>query len=82
MIFTQGWNYWKFVSSSMHFPKKWQCLHHLLTRPDTHFSVVQIVGRRLQDAEGDHAGSGADHEVVGVGVAGLLLSLRPDCPRQ
>ena len=55
-----------------------RCLHHLLT----HFSVVQIVGGRLQDAEGDHAGSGADHKVVGVGVAALLLSLRPDCPRQ
>ena len=49
---------------------------------DTYFSVVQEVGCRLQDAEGDHAGSGADHEVVGVGVAGVLLSLRPDCPRQ
>ena len=49
---------------------------------DTHFSVVQEVGCGLQAAEGDHAGSGADHEVVGVGVAALLLSLRPDCPRQ
>ena len=47
----------------------------------SHFSVVQIVGGCLQDAEGDHAGSGADHEVVGVGVTGLLLSLCPDCPR-
>ena len=67
----------------MHFKMAmFRCLHHLLTRPDTHFSVVQIVGGRLQDAEGNHAGSGADHEVVGVGVAALLLSLRPDCPRQ
>ena len=48
----------------------------------TNFSVVQEVGCGLQAAEGDHAGSGADHEVVGVGVAALLLSLRPDCPRQ
>ena len=48
----------------------------------SHFSVVQIVEGCLQAAEGDHAGSGADHEVVGVVVAGLLLSLRPDCPRQ
>ena len=54
----------------------------LVLRLDTHFSVVQEVGCGLQAAEGDHAGSGADHEVVGVGVAGLLLSLRPDCPRQ
>ena len=52
------------------------------SRIDTHFSVVQVVGCHLQDAEGDHAGSGADHKVVGVGVAALLLSLRPDCPRQ
>ena len=59
-----------------------RCLHHLLTRPDTHFSVVQIIGGGLQDAECDHTGSGADHEVVGVDVAGLLLSLSPDCPRQ
>ena len=49
---------------------------------DTHFSVVQIVGRHLQAAEGDHAGGGADHEVVGVGVAALLLSLRANCSRQ
>ena len=49
---------------------------------DTHFSVVEEVGCGLQAAEGDHAGSGADHEVVGVGVAALLLSLRPDRPRQ
>ena len=52
------------------------------SRLDTHFSVVQEVGCGLQAAEGDHAGSGADHEVVGVGVAALLLSLRPDRPRQ
>ena len=34
------------------------------SRVDTHFSVVQEVGCGLQAAEGDHAGSGADHEVV------------------
>ena len=52
------------------------------SRVDTHFSVVQEVCCGLQAAEGDHAGGGADHEVVGVGVAALLLSLRPDRPRQ
>ena len=49
---------------------------------DTHFSVVQEVCCGLHAAEGDHAGSGADHEVVGVGVAALLLSLRANCSRQ
>ena len=52
------------------------------SRVDTHFSVVQEVCCGLQAAEGDHAGSGADHKVVGVGVAGVLLSLHSDCPRQ
>ena len=64
---------------------QWQCILqglHQLRRLNTHFSVVQEVGCLLQDAESYHAGSGADHEVVGVGVAALLLSLRPDCPRQ
>ena len=48
----------------------------------THLSVVQVVGRHLQDAEGDHAGSHTDHQVVGAGVGDVLLSLRPDNPRQ
>ena len=68
---------------------RWQCYNvnnfFLLTNrynQVSHFSVVQEVCCGLQAAEGDHAGSGADHEVVGVGVAALLLSLRPDRPRQ
>ena len=60
----------------------WVELSCVINYLDTHFPVVQEVGGRLQDAEGDHAGSGADHEGVGVGVAALLLSLRPNCPRQ
>ena len=49
---------------------------------NTDLSVVQEVGHHLQDTEADHGDSCAYHEVVGVGVGYVLLSLRPDCTRQ